>query len=95
MDEGNTVRVDPEEDIVDTGIYRDFWERAPLTLEDGDGRLKDVWISTDYPSMQDFDEAMTRGRARQERLRQEDLDFEERERARERAESEDEVGTEE
>ena len=94
MDEENTVRVDPEEDIVDTGIYRDFWERAPLTLEDGDARLKDVWVSVDYPSMQDFDESMARGRARQERLQREELEFEERQELK-RAEGEDEVGTEE
>ncbi|POR33444.1 Uncharacterized protein TPAR_06377 [Tolypocladium paradoxum] len=38
----NRIRVDPEEPIGETKIYRDIWERKPLTPNDPDRRLKDV-----------------------------------------------------
>lgn len=39
----NTNRIDPEEPISWTGVYRDKWERNLHTQELGDGRMRDVW----------------------------------------------------
>lgn len=39
----NINRVDPEEPISWTGVYRDIWERDIHTDELGDGRSRDVW----------------------------------------------------
>lgn len=68
LDEKNTVRVDPEEDIVDTGTYRDIWERAPRGLEKSDDRLRDTYTGVDYLSIKDRTEATKRALAKRERL---------------------------
>ncbi|KAM3521295.1 hypothetical protein NHJ13051_006339 [Beauveria bassiana] len=47
-------RVDPEEPALDTGIYRDSWERLPLLDHENDGRLRDVFTRSDYPRFSDF-----------------------------------------
>jgi hypothetical protein len=38
----NRKRVDPEEAMETTGIYRDLWERRLRPPEEGDHRLRDV-----------------------------------------------------
>lgn len=53
-DESNENRVDPEESILDTGIYRDSWERLPLPDGAGDARLRDVISKFDYPHYKDW-----------------------------------------
>ncbi|KAI0892707.1 hypothetical protein F4806DRAFT_478902 [Annulohypoxylon nitens] len=63
----NTRRVDPEEDIQDTGVYRDIWERKPLPLNSWDGRLHCSWSKFDYPSWDDWLEAQRRCRERRNR----------------------------
>ncbi len=60
-DENNTLRVDPEEPIQATGIYRDLWERKELAPDALDRRLKDVFSSLEYPT--DADRHMSRKRA--------------------------------
>ncbi|KAI1775497.1 hypothetical protein F4818DRAFT_441591 [Hypoxylon cercidicola] len=40
-DKKNDRRVDPEEDIEATGVYRDIWERKPLPLDGSDLRQRD------------------------------------------------------
>lgn len=59
-DEKNLKRVDPEEPIGSTGIYRDIWERKELPPDGPDGRSRDVYNRLEYPSITDFEEA--RGR---------------------------------
>lgn len=54
-DGNNLTRIDPEEPIHKTGIYRDPWERKPLSDKDGDPRLHCCAFNTmDYPSRIDF-----------------------------------------
>ena len=69
-DRNNRIRVDPEEPISETGIYRDLWERRPLGKDDGDMRLRDVIdIEFDYTSQREWDEAQDRGiRAKDRRM---------------------------
>ncbi|KAF4856183.1 hypothetical protein CGCSCA4_v000797 [Colletotrichum siamense] len=67
-DEHNTRREDPEEPIENTGIYRDIWERKPLSPEAYDQRSRDVWDSIDYPLMSDFERALHRAGERRRRL---------------------------
>ncbi len=38
----------------DTGIYRDMWERRPLTEDDVDARLKDVVDTFNYMSEEEW-----------------------------------------
>lgn len=59
-DMNNESRVDPEEPIEETGIYRDIWERKPLPPDGPDLRRRDVWDTLDYPTEADFEGA--RGR---------------------------------
>jgi hypothetical protein len=66
--EKNRKRVDPEEPIEVTGIYRDIWERRELPPDGPDERSRDVWDKLEYPSFQDFQDA--RGRCRDRRMRQ-------------------------
>lgn len=49
----NRIRVDPEEPIRDTGIYRDLWERKDIPPSRGDPRLRDVSSPLDYPDIED------------------------------------------
>ncbi|KAI1759777.1 hypothetical protein GGR53DRAFT_470995 [Hypoxylon sp. FL1150] len=59
-DENNDRRVDPEEDIEATGIYRNIWERRPLPLDGPDARQRDVSDRLNYPTMKDWQEARSR-----------------------------------
>jgi hypothetical protein len=65
-DENNVRRVDPEEPIESTGIYRDRWERKPLSPDATDIRRKDVYDSLNYPTMEDFLQAQERAYSREE-----------------------------
>ncbi|OAA55876.1 hypothetical protein SPI_08083 [Niveomyces insectorum RCEF 264] len=67
-DKDNRVRVDPEEPISETGIYRDKWERKPLTEDDTDMRTKDVVDTFNYVSVEDYKAAILRGWAFRDRL---------------------------
>ncbi|KAM6535529.1 hypothetical protein FALCPG4_005085 [Fusarium falciforme] len=50
----NRNRVDPEEPIEETGIYRDLWERKELPLDAPDAaRMRDVWDVLDFPTQAD------------------------------------------
>lgn len=65
----NDRRVDPEEDIEDTGIYRDIWERKPLPLDGPDARQRDVYDEFNYVTFREWDDS--RGRCRERRNRPE------------------------
>jgi hypothetical protein len=69
----NRIRVDPEEPIELTGIYRDLWERKEIQPGMGDRRNRDVMDRTDYPTRQDFGGARRRALARRQRLRDADI----------------------
>lgn len=56
----NRQRVDPEEPIVDTGIYRDKWERKPLSWDTLDGRVRDVMDTLNYLDMVDWKASRSR-----------------------------------
>ncbi|KAM0328054.1 hypothetical protein ACHAQA_005456 [Verticillium albo-atrum] len=56
----NLNRVDPEEPIEETGIYRDIWERKYRPPELGDDRLRDVWDTFDFPTQADKSAAAER-----------------------------------
>ncbi|KFA72690.1 hypothetical protein S40288_03393 [Stachybotrys chartarum IBT 40288] len=55
-DKNNRIRVDPEESLATTGIYRDIWERKDRAPGAPDARLRDVYIEhgLDYVSYADF-----------------------------------------
>ena len=72
-DGANLVRVDPEEPLWETGIYRDKWERRPMTKDDLDVRKRDVIDTFNFLSSGDFFKANTRGRLLRDRLWQGDL----------------------
>lgn len=55
----NRERVDPEEPLEETGIYRDLWERRPLLYPDVRG--KDVVDTFNYLDFDDWLEAVGRG----------------------------------
>lgn len=86
-DQKNLTRIDPEEPISETGIYRDLWEREPLGDEDGDPRSHCAsYNGLDYTSMADFERSKERCWARRlaidERLEAEiEAEIEEEERA--------------
>ncbi|KAL1882860.1 hypothetical protein Daus18300_000498 [Diaporthe australafricana] len=66
----NTHRIDPEEPISWTGIYRDAWERELHTEELGDGRGRDVWSKSselDWLTFEAWQEARARYNSRFER----------------------------
>jgi hypothetical protein len=67
-DGNNRQRVDPEEPINETGIFRDSWERKELGLGDGDARFRDVINPLDYPTPQDKFAADMRALRRKETL---------------------------
>lgn len=66
----NTNRVDPEEPISWTGVYRDAWERKLHIEELGDGRSRDVWSlssPSDWVTFDAWQEARSRYFTRSER----------------------------
>lgn len=69
----NRERVDPEEPIHLTGVFRDPWERRVLRESDGDARMITYWNHIDYPTMQDFGEAKERYETRFDRYCASDL----------------------
>lgn len=76
-DETNTQRVDPEEPIGYTGVYRDQWERKmPPPLWMGDGRSSCVYNPLDFPTKGDQDDANQRFRSRGDRRGDDDNDDE-------------------
>ncbi|KAK7934571.1 hypothetical protein PG985_000066 [Apiospora marii] len=68
VDKTNTHRVDPEEPIRETGIYRDLWERRDFPPQAGDLRLRDVWDRHNFPTRADKVAAGRRARERQCRI---------------------------
>ncbi len=60
-DEASRQRVDPEQAIEVTGIYRDPWERRLRPLHHGDRRTKDVVDTFNYLSREDWRAAKLRG----------------------------------
>lgn len=75
-DKDNRKRIDPEEPIKETGIYRDKWERRPLSEDEDDMRLKDVVDDFNYVSGKEFDEAQYRAiELRERRLNGEHLSW--------------------
>ncbi|KAK3934669.1 hypothetical protein QBC46DRAFT_358846 [Diplogelasinospora grovesii] len=66
-DENNRQRVDPEEPVETTGIYRDLWERKPLGKDELDRRLRDVTDRIDFPTDDDLYHAQERAGIRRER----------------------------
>ncbi|KAG8161285.1 hypothetical protein KVR01_009549 [Diaporthe batatas] len=68
-DKTNLTRIDPEEPITRTGIYRDLWERKPLGDSDGDRRLGCVaYNDMDYPTFADYEKALERAQNRRYRI---------------------------
>ncbi|KAH9991313.1 hypothetical protein F4779DRAFT_249005 [Xylariaceae sp. FL0662B] len=67
----NRRRVDPEEPVEATGIYRDLWERKPLGQDELDRRLKDVIDDIDFPTDEDLEEAQERAAIRRQRVMRE------------------------
>ncbi len=67
-DLNNRIRVDPEEPIKTTKIYRDLWERKSLPPDAGDQRERDVWDEREWPTMEDWRASRRRARERGERV---------------------------
>ncbi|KAF4467096.1 hypothetical protein FALBO_6032 [Fusarium albosuccineum] len=65
-DLSNRERVDPEEPVELTGIYRDKWERKPLSKDDDDARLRDVIDLFNYLSQDEW--AAAKDRAMRKRV---------------------------
>ena len=63
----NRKRIDPEEPIKETGIYRDKWERLPLSEDSPDMRMKDVIDTFNYVSEDEYYAARLRGYDLEER----------------------------
>lgn len=64
-DRNNLTRIDPEEPIHKTGVYRDLWERKPLSDRAGDPRMHCCAFNTmDYPSWADFKRSLERALTR-------------------------------
>lgn len=60
-DQKNLTRIDPEEPISETGIYRDIWERKPLGDDDADPRSHCCSFNTvDYTSREDYSRSRQR-----------------------------------
>lgn len=60
----NRERIDPEEPIEETGVYRDIWERKNRPFQGWDLRMRDVWDKVDFPTLEDKGDAMRRAKAR-------------------------------
>lgn len=68
-DSTNVTRIDPEEPIHKTGIYRGLWERKPLGDDDGAERSRcAAFNSLDYISLGDFKSSQRRCWARQREI---------------------------
>jgi hypothetical protein len=67
-DQNNRIRVDPEEPIQATGIYRDLWERKDLPPDAPDQRLRDVWNQKEFPTRADFSASRKRAYERKHRI---------------------------
>ncbi|KAG8168348.1 hypothetical protein KVR01_001097 [Diaporthe batatas] len=77
-DETNVQRVDPEEPIRYTGVYRDQWERRmPPPEWLGDGRGSCVYNPLDFPTKTDQRDAMARFRSKGDRRGNDDDDDDE------------------
>lgn len=64
-DKNNRIRVDPEEPIEETGIYRDLWESRYVPVTRADYRLRDVIaVGRDFISMEDWGASHHRARMR-------------------------------
>lgn len=64
-DRTKLTRIDPEEPIHKTGIYRDPCERKPLSDSDGDSRLDCcAYNDMDYPTEADYKRSVERACAR-------------------------------
>lgn len=67
-DETNTQRVDPEEPIRVTGVFRDSWDRVTPPPEwMGDGRSHCMWNPLDFPTKAGHQEASWRWSTRTKR----------------------------
>ncbi len=66
-DETNLHRIDPEEPITMTGVYRHSWERRPPPEWAGDDRSVDVYDSLNYLTKNSQYEARARWRTKHER----------------------------
>ena len=73
-DQNNRVRIDPEEPIRTTGVYRDLWERKDLPPNAGDWRTKNGFNRRDWPTMKDWTASRRRARERADRIMREDFD---------------------
>ena len=54
----NAERVDPEEPILEAGVYRDPWERKDRPVTKGDARLRDVYAELDWPEPGGYENRM-------------------------------------
>lgn len=45
---------------METGIYRDWWERRPRSVDEGDSRLRDVLDDFNYISRDEWADAKLR-----------------------------------
>ncbi len=63
-DKKNVHRIDPEEPIEETDIYRDIWEQKFRPPQLNDRRLRDVWDTFDFPTRADKYAASMRARER-------------------------------
>ncbi|KAK8859076.1 hypothetical protein PGQ11_009810 [Apiospora arundinis] len=73
VDRSNIYRVDPEEPMRETGIYRDLWERKDFPPEAGDSRLRDVVDRHNFPTKADWVAAHGRARARRAKYYRDEL----------------------
>lgn len=54
-DNNNLARIDPDEPIYETGIYRNLWERKPFGDDDVERRSGCcVFNEVDYPNIADY-----------------------------------------
>lgn len=93
-DDNNLTRIDPEEPIRETGIYRDLWERKPLGDDDGDSQSHCcAYNCLDYPSIADYKRSRQRywdRKAAKEEKKEEEREAMEREEEAEGAVDEEE-----
>lgn len=73
----NRQRVDPEEPIAETGIYRDLWERRPWPDEAWDVRLRDVFDGLNWATMEAWCASAARGMDRRRRIQEKEWEGEE------------------